>query len=164
MNMESIFIVERVKKIKIGNKIGYKIERHKMKTEHLDRGIKVYPIDEQTGDIMGEVWFEMFKDGSSLDPRYRNMTRIFSIETYPNFQNHQVGGAMLDVVEYMSFKNGIYHIDGLYAPSNQFAEKMYRRNGYVIEDDYGEDKIVKTLTECPTNVTEIKGQKIEKEK
>ena len=147
-----LFVEKVIQKKKNGD-IEENIVKYKMTVEYLEHGLKIYPIDEKTQSRMGEVWIEMYKHGDPSDPRYSNLTRIFNIETYPEFQNRRVGGAMLDAVEYLSFKNGIYHVNGLYAPSNGFAKRLYLHHGYEI-DEY--DEISKALNQLPHNVTEGK--------
>lgn len=99
----------------------------------------------------------------------KNLTTLLSIERYPQFKKHGVAKAMLDVMEYMSFEKDVYHIGGLFAPSENpdDVRKFYRRNGYeVFEDEYSQyirdkednvkdERISKVLTHEIENVKEI---------
>lgn len=110
----------------------------------------LYPIVD--GQKAGETKFVISKED--------NVTELLSIERYAQFKKHGVASAMLDVMEYMSFEKGVYHIRGWFAPSEneRDVERFYTRNGYkILQDPYDEEniKIFKALTKEIKNVEEI---------
>jgi len=132
-------------------------EKIKVHAEYTNSCCILHPII--AGAIAGEAKFVISQE--------ENLTTLLSIERYPQFKKHGVAKAMLDVMEYMSFEKDVYHIGGLFAPSEDRTdvEKFYRRNGYdVYIDEYERmfmdgnkctERISKVLTHEIENVKEI---------
>jgi len=58
---------------------------------------------------------------------------IYKIETYEAFQHRGLGKMMLETVEQIARQHRIRVVEGKFYPYNEYAEPMYKKNGYMIE-------------------------------
>lgn len=66
--------------------------------------------------------------------RYMQLSMwIYKIETYEPFQHRGLGKMMLQTVEQVARQHRIKVVEGKFYPYNEYAEPMYKKNGYMIE-------------------------------
>jgi len=66
--------------------------------------------------------------------RYMQLSMwIYKIETYEAFQHRGLGKMMLETVEQIARQHRIRVVEGKFYPYNEYAEPMYKKNGYMIE-------------------------------
>lgn len=120
--------------------------KYKTKTGEIDCELKYsdegrfYTLYASKGEtLMGFATF-LFKNEYGI----RKMWLQY-IETKEKFAHQGVATAMINIMEYVSYKNHVDRVEGKYYPKNEYAKPFYEKNGYDIDHEYYDWYIDKRL-------------------
>ena len=71
---------------------------------------------------------------------------IYRIEVIESQRFKGIGQKLLEMVESFAFQNSIDYVEGIFHPTNEYAEKFYLKNGYEIRREGYETIIFKDIS------------------
>lgn len=76
---------------------------------------------------------------------YDNQVTLFKLEVDQNFQGNGLGTYGLSFLTEIAFAKRMTMIDGKYFPTTTMAEHVYHKNGFNIEREYYDTRIVRYI-------------------